>query len=263
MPWCSRRRSRAATSRRGRSPRNGREVAASIGLPEAHVPCAAAYARLAADRCRSRHRDDQPSGSATRQPNITLQVYAHLFRKDDSKASDAINAALTGLGRRDRPLGWQLGGNVRICSHCRRPKVSEFLARMGGRAVEGTGLENRQGSRPSWVRIPPHPPSDRSNAALFHDVADIVPTSAHTASRHVGEYDQLSPAPCEEAWATAPARQRAGPDFLKFGLHRAEAVEQHRDGVACFGHAVGFERHGAGGGNSPRSSGCRRRSRRG
>lgn len=31
-------------------------------------------------------------------PTITLQVYAHLFRKDDSKAADAINAALTGLG---------------------------------------------------------------------------------------------------------------------------------------------------------------------
>ena len=29
---------------------------------------------------------------------------------------------------------------------------------MGGRAVEGTGLENRQGQSPSWVRIPPHPP---------------------------------------------------------------------------------------------------------
>jgi integrase len=31
-------------------------------------------------------------------PNITLKVYAHLFRKDDSKASDAINEALKGLG---------------------------------------------------------------------------------------------------------------------------------------------------------------------
>ena len=32
-------------------------------------------------------------------PNITLKVYAHLFRKDDSKASEAINAALAGLGQ--------------------------------------------------------------------------------------------------------------------------------------------------------------------
>jgi integrase len=32
-------------------------------------------------------------------PNITLKVYAHLFRKDDSKASHAINAALAGLGQ--------------------------------------------------------------------------------------------------------------------------------------------------------------------
>ena len=31
--------------------------------------------------------------------NITLKVYAHLFCKDDSKASDAINAALAGLGQ--------------------------------------------------------------------------------------------------------------------------------------------------------------------
>jgi hypothetical protein len=27
---------------------------------------------------------------------VTLQVYAHLFRKDDSKAAMAINAALAG-----------------------------------------------------------------------------------------------------------------------------------------------------------------------
>ena len=27
-------------------------------------------------------------------PAITLNVYAHLFRKDDRKAADAINAAL-------------------------------------------------------------------------------------------------------------------------------------------------------------------------
>jgi integrase len=32
-------------------------------------------------------------------PNITLKVYASSFRKDDSKASDAINAALAGLGQ--------------------------------------------------------------------------------------------------------------------------------------------------------------------
>jgi integrase len=30
-------------------------------------------------------------------PNITLKVYAHLFRKDDSKASDAIDDALKAL----------------------------------------------------------------------------------------------------------------------------------------------------------------------
>jgi integrase len=31
-------------------------------------------------------------------PNITLQIYAHLFRKTDDKAARAINAALAGLG---------------------------------------------------------------------------------------------------------------------------------------------------------------------
>jgi integrase len=30
-------------------------------------------------------------------PNVTLRVYAHLFRKDDAKASEAINAALAGV----------------------------------------------------------------------------------------------------------------------------------------------------------------------
>lgn len=32
-------------------------------------------------------------------PDITLRVYAHLFTKDDSKASDAIDVALAGLGQ--------------------------------------------------------------------------------------------------------------------------------------------------------------------
>jgi integrase len=32
-------------------------------------------------------------------PNITLKIYAHLFRNSDSKAADAINAALANLGK--------------------------------------------------------------------------------------------------------------------------------------------------------------------
>lgn len=32
-------------------------------------------------------------------PNITLKIYAHLFRNRDSKAADAINAALANLGK--------------------------------------------------------------------------------------------------------------------------------------------------------------------
>jgi integrase len=32
-------------------------------------------------------------------PNITLQIYAHLFRKRDDKAAEAINAALATLGK--------------------------------------------------------------------------------------------------------------------------------------------------------------------
>ena len=31
-------------------------------------------------------------------PNITLKIYAHLFRQRDDKAADAINAALANLG---------------------------------------------------------------------------------------------------------------------------------------------------------------------
>lgn len=31
-------------------------------------------------------------------PDITLRIYAHLFRKDDSKAADAIDDALAALG---------------------------------------------------------------------------------------------------------------------------------------------------------------------
>jgi integrase len=32
-------------------------------------------------------------------PNITLQTYAHLFRKRDDKAAEAINAALASVGK--------------------------------------------------------------------------------------------------------------------------------------------------------------------
>ena len=32
-------------------------------------------------------------------PNITLQVYAHLLRKRDDKAAEAINQALAGFGK--------------------------------------------------------------------------------------------------------------------------------------------------------------------
>jgi len=32
-------------------------------------------------------------------PNITLKVYAHLFEKRDTKAAEAINAALAELGK--------------------------------------------------------------------------------------------------------------------------------------------------------------------
>ena len=31
-------------------------------------------------------------------PNVTLQIYAHLFRRTDDKAAQAINAALASLG---------------------------------------------------------------------------------------------------------------------------------------------------------------------
>jgi hypothetical protein len=37
-----------------------------------------------------------PLGPAS--PDITLKIDAHAFREDDSKASEAINAALKGLG---------------------------------------------------------------------------------------------------------------------------------------------------------------------
>jgi hypothetical protein len=32
-------------------------------------------------------------------PAITLKIYAHLFRKDDGKAAEAINAALAGKSK--------------------------------------------------------------------------------------------------------------------------------------------------------------------
>jgi len=46
-------------------------------------------------------------------PDITLRIYAHLFRKRDDKSAEAINDAVSALFPAD---GWQSGGNVLVCS---------------------------------------------------------------------------------------------------------------------------------------------------
>ena len=51
----------------------------------------------------------------------------------------------------------QTTNNITTLSSCVIMAVLlEIPTRIGGRAVEGTGLENRQ-SNDSWVRIPPPP----------------------------------------------------------------------------------------------------------
>src|SRR4051812_42981119 len=46
-------------------------------------------------------------------------------------------------------------------------RQQQISSRKGGRVVEGSGLENRQGVyAPSWVRIPPLPPNVRSNVLI-------------------------------------------------------------------------------------------------
>src|SRR6516225_4990140 len=58
---------------------------------------------------------------------ITLQVYAHLFRKDDSKAAAAINAALKGrrmTSNRERQNQLAEFGEVRACRLLRQKRFS-------------------------------------------------------------------------------------------------------------------------------------------
>jgi hypothetical protein len=87
-----------ARSRRG-------DIADSIGMP---IPLPAAYARLAADRGGGGHRYDlQRLGHA--KPNVTLAIYAHMFKSDDGKAAAAINAALNSL--------WLYPSSIRASEH--------------------------------------------------------------------------------------------------------------------------------------------------
>jgi len=52
-------------------------------------------------------------------PDITLRVYAHLLRKDDSKAAAAINAILG-----NRKIGSKIGSKDTFCSFVKMQKVS-------------------------------------------------------------------------------------------------------------------------------------------
>jgi hypothetical protein len=75
---------------RARSRRIGEISPIVLACP---IPLPAAYARLAADRGGGGHRYDlQRLGHA--KPNVTLAIYAHMFKSDDGRAAAAINAAL-------------------------------------------------------------------------------------------------------------------------------------------------------------------------
>ena len=74
------------------------DVAASIGMPDiAFHALRHTHASQLIDAGVDVVTISERLGHAS--PNITLKIYAHLFRNRDSKAADAINAALANLGK--------------------------------------------------------------------------------------------------------------------------------------------------------------------
>jgi integrase len=73
------------------------EVAASIGMPDVTLHALRhTHASQLIDQGVDVVTISKRLGHAS--PTVTLRIYAHLFRKDDGKASEAINAALARLG---------------------------------------------------------------------------------------------------------------------------------------------------------------------
>ncbi len=74
------------------------DVAASIGMPDiAFHALRHTHASQLIDAGVDVVTISERLGHAS--PNITLKIYAYLFRNRDSKAADAINAALANLGK--------------------------------------------------------------------------------------------------------------------------------------------------------------------
>ena len=96
---------------------------------------------------------------------VTLDIYSHVTNSMQERAAERVNAELeVALAGKVRCQGASRVP-IRYIAGVGRGETRRIPCWMGGRAVEGTGLENRQGSRPSWVRIPPHPPGLRPMAS--------------------------------------------------------------------------------------------------
>jgi hypothetical protein len=80
---------------------------------------------------------------------VTMGIYSHVTDSMKERAAKRSNAELkAALGGKFEGFGWQTGGKWPICGRFRLAKRLISQRWMGGRAVEGTGLENRQGATP-------------------------------------------------------------------------------------------------------------------
>jgi hypothetical protein len=74
-------------------------------------------------------------------PAITLRIYSHWFKAQDSGAVNKLSSLILG-SKKSR----QKSGQTQVHQEpINRDKCLIYKAWRGGRVVEGTGLENRQG----------------------------------------------------------------------------------------------------------------------
>jgi integrase len=151
------------------------DVAESIGMGDITLQALRPHPRLPADRRRHRRGDDleaprpREPGHHAADLRPPLPQARRQGRGRDQRRTGRVRPGMIEPGPGGKALGSNLGPRCLPVLSTASAKPLDLLSWKGGRAVEGTGLENRQGVHaPSWVRIPPLPPEWHSTDIYRH-----------------------------------------------------------------------------------------------
>ena len=101
--------------------------------------------------------------------------FSHLIFNPPGKASPALRSKTPRRCSRDTEARVTIGFQFSFCCHQVRPNYLKSLKRMGGRVVEGTGLENRQ-ARKRLVGSNPTPSANLSYKCLIYCIIGWLPS---------------------------------------------------------------------------------------